>query len=156
VREHPPRLVDVLLRKDVLVYEPLWTLIPSNKAILPVLWRLCPNHPYLLRSAFELRSELIDSGYAVKPIVGRGGSNISLVDRRSSVIEETSGRFEERDQVYQELWPLPNLEGLNVQVCTFSAAGAYAGSCVRADRSLVINMESDCLPLRVVPDSSVE
>lgn len=72
----------------------------------------------------ELRDELIDSGYAVKPIVGRGGSNISLVDRRSSVIEETSGRFEERDQVYQELWPLPNLEGLNVQVCTFSAAGA--------------------------------
>ena len=156
VREHPPRLVDVLLRKDVLVYEPLWTLIPSNKAILPVLWRLCPNHPYLLRSAFELRDELIDSGYAIKPIVGRGGSNISLVDRRSSVIEETSGRFEERDQVYQELWPLPNLEGLNVQVCTFSAAGAYAGSCVRADRSLVINMESDCLPLRIVPDSSVE
>jgi len=156
VREHPPRLVDVLLRKDVLVYEPLWTLIPSNKAILPVLWRLCPNHPYLLRSAFELRSELIDSGYAVKPIVGRGGSNISLVDRRSSVIEETSGRFEERDQVYQELWRLPNLEGLNVQVCTFSAAGAYAGSCVRADRSLVINMDSDCLPLRIVPDSSVE
>ena len=156
VREHPPRLVDVLLRKDVLVYEPLWTLIPSNKAILPVLWRLCPNHPYLLRSAFELRSELIDSGYAIKPIVGRGGSNISLVDRRSSVIEETSGRFEERDQVYQELWRLPNLEGLNVQVCTFSAAGAYAGSCVRADRSLVINMDSDCLPLRIVPDSSVE
>ncbi|MDA0990237.1 MAG: glutathionylspermidine synthase family protein, partial [Verrucomicrobia bacterium] len=33
-----PRLVDVLLRTDVRVYEPLWTLIPSNKAILPVLW----------------------------------------------------------------------------------------------------------------------
>ena len=155
VREHPPRLVDVLLRKEVMVYEPLWTLIPSNKAILPVLWRLCPNHPYLLRSAFELRDEFIESGYAVKPIVGRGGSNISLVDRQSGIIEETGGRFEERDQVYQELWPLPNLGGLNVQVCAFSAAGAYAGSCVRADRSLVINMESDCLPLRIVPDNSM-
>jgi glutathionylspermidine amidase/synthetase len=153
VHAHPPRLVDVLLRKDVMVYEPLWTLIPSNKAILPVLWRLCPNHPYLLRSAFELSSALIDSGYAVKPIVGRGGSNISLVDHRAGVIEETGGLFEERDQVYQELWPLPNLDGLNVQVCTFSAAGAYAASCIRADRSLVINMDSDCLPLRIVPDS---
>ena len=155
VRDHPPRLVDVLLRREVMVYEPLWTLIPSSKAILPVLWRLCPNHPYLLRSAFELRDELIDSGYAVKPIVGRGGSNISLVDRRSDVIEETSGNFEERDQVYQELWPLPNLDGLNVQVCALSAAGAYAGSCVRADRSLVINMDSDCLPMRIVPDNSM-
>lgn len=154
-RDHPPRLVDVLLRKEVMVYEPLWTLIPSNKAILPVLWRLCPNHPYLLRAAFELRSELIDSGYAVKPIVGRGGSNISLVDRRSGIIEETGGGFEERDQVYQELWPLPSIDGLNVQVCTFSAAGSYAGSSVRADRSLVINMDSDCLPLRIVPDGSL-
>ena len=151
-RDYPPRLVDVLLRREVMVYEPLWTLIPSNKAILPVLWRLCPNHPYLLRSAFELRSELVESGYAVKPIVGRGGSNISLVDGHSSVIEETGGGFEERDQVYQELWPLPGLDGLNVQVCTFTAAGGYAGSCVRADRSLVINMDSDCLPLRIVPD----
>jgi len=29
-----PRLVDVLLRPEVMVYEPLWTLIPSNKAPL--------------------------------------------------------------------------------------------------------------------------
>ena len=154
-RNEPPRLVDVLLRKEVMVYEPLWTLIPSNKAILPVLWRLCPNHPYLLRSAFELREELLASGYAVKPIVGRGGSNISLVDRGNAVVEETGGKFDERDQVFQELWPLPNVGGFNVQVCTFSTAGAYGGSCVRADRSLVITMESECLPLRIVPDGSI-
>ena len=154
VRRAPPRLVDVLLRKEVMVYEPLWTLIPSNKAILPVLWRLCPNHTFLLRSAFELRQELLESGYAVKPIVGRGGSNISLVDRGSIVVEETGGKFEERDQVYQELWPLPKIGGFNVQVCTFSTAGVYGGSCVRADRSLVITMDSDCLPLRIVPDDT--
>ena len=120
-----------------------------------MLWRLCPNHPYLLRSAFELRNELIDTGYAVKPIVGRGGANISLVDPRSGIIEETSGRFEERDHVYQELWPLPDIDGLNVQVCAFSAGCTYAGACARADRSLVIAMESDCLPLRIVPDSAL-
>ena len=82
---------------------------------------------------------------------------ISLRDsdnmRAFSIVEETAGKFEDRDQVYQELWRLPNIDGLNVQVCTFSAGGAYAGSCVRVDRSLVINMDSDCLPLRVVPDS---
>jgi len=151
--DHAPRLVDVLLRPDVMVYEPLWTLIPSNKAILPVLWRISPNHPRLLRSAFELRSELEATGYAVKPIVGRGGANISLVNRKSDLVAETPGNFEERDQVYQELWRLPSVDGLNVQVSTFSAGGAYAGACTRVDRSLVINMKSDCLPLRVVPDN---
>ena len=34
-------------------------------------------------------------------------------------------------------------------------AGAYAGSCIRVDRSMVIAMESDCLPLRIVPDESL-
>ncbi|TNF33642.1 MAG: CHAP domain-containing protein, partial [Gammaproteobacteria bacterium] len=53
-----PRLVDVLLRKDVLVFEPFWTLIPSNKAILPILWQLFPDHPYLLEAAFELNESL--------------------------------------------------------------------------------------------------
>jgi glutathionylspermidine amidase/synthetase len=154
-RASAPRLVDVLLRKEVMVFEPLWTLIPSNKAILPVLWRLCPNHPYLLNSAFELRDSLVKSGYAAKPIVGRGGSNIRIVDRANTVIAETVGSFEERDQVYQEIWRLPVINDLYVQVCTFTAAGSYGGTGVRADKSVVINMESDCFPLRVVADTDL-
>jgi len=154
-RPAAPRLVDVLLRKGVMVYEPLWTLIPSNKAILPVLWRLCPNHPYLLNSAFELRESLVRSGYAVKPIVGRGGSNISLIDRANTTVAETSGGFDQRDQVYQEIWKLPAIDGKYVQVSTFTAGGSYGGAGVRADSSVVINMESDCLPLRVVADQDL-
>lgn len=96
----------------------------------------------------------MDHSLATEPN-DRRNEMISLVDRRGGIIEETSGRFEERDQVCKELWPLPDIDGLNVQVCTFSAAGACAGSCVRADRSLVNNMESDCLPLRVVSDNAV-
>ena len=64
--EDKVRLIDVLLRPEVLVYEPLWTAIPSNKAILPVLWSLFPNHRYLLEAGFELTPELIKNGYAQK------------------------------------------------------------------------------------------
>ena len=53
-RNAPPRLVDVLLRPDVMVFEPLWTLIPSNKAILPILWQLFAGQRYLLNTAYEL------------------------------------------------------------------------------------------------------
>ncbi len=154
-RDAAPRLVDVLLRKEVMVFEPLWTLIPSNKAILPILWRLCPNHPYLLNSSFELRKSLVKSGYAVKPIVGRGGSNISLVNRANSVVAETSGQFDSRDQVYQEIWRLPLIDDLYVQVSTFTAGNAYGGAGIRADKSIVINMDSDCFPLRIVPDENL-
>ena len=152
---HPPRLVDVLLRKDVMVYEPLWTLVPSNKAILPVLWQMLPEYPYLLESSYELTESMRRSGYVVKPIVGRGGANISIYGPDDKLRTETAGRFDDRDQIFQQLFPLPRAAGLNVQVSTFTAAGRYAGACVRVDESDVITMESENVALRVVRDKDL-
>jgi len=39
-----------------------------------------------------------------------------------------------------------------VQLCTFTADGTYAGSCVRIDPSPVISNNSDIVALRVVSD----
>lgn len=151
-RRGTPRLVDVLLRDEVMVYEPLWTLIPSNKAILPILWEMFPNHPYLLRGAFELTDELRQCGYAAKPIVGRCGSNISMFDENARLVEASGGVFTDRAQIYQQWFPLPKVGKYNVQVSTFTAAGRWAGTCLRVDESRIINNKSDNLALRVVPD----
>jgi len=151
----PPRLVDVLLRPEVMVFEPFWTLIPSNKAILPILWQIFPDHPYLLHAGFELSDYLREHGYVSKPIVGRCGDNVALVDRHDKLLGETAGRFQDRDQIYQELWRLPEIDGYRVQVSTFTARGRYAGSCARVDRSLIITGDSDVLPLRVVADEAM-
>ncbi len=151
-RSGRPRLVDVLLRKEVLVYNPLWTLIPSNKAILPVLWMMFPNHPYLLNSQFHISDELRGKGYVAKPIAGRCGFNISVFDKHNHLVELTTGQFEAQNNVYQELCRLPVIDGYNVQLCTFSAGGTYSGSCVRIDPSLVITKNSDMVALRVVND----
>ena len=144
-----PRLVDVLLRKNVMVFEPLWTLIPSNKAILPILWSLFPNHEYLLNTAFELNDELLQTGYVVKPIVGRCGANIQLVDEQQQVIEKTMGHFAEQDQIYQQLFALPKVDDYFIQICSFTAAGKYSGGGVRVDKSMIINGHSDCMALRI-------
>lgn len=89
-------------------------------------------------------------------IVGRCGANIALIDRNSDLMEETDGKFEARDQIYQELFALPNVDGANVQICTFTAAGSYAGACVRADASAIITKDSDVAPLRIVPVDSLD
>lgn len=147
-----PRLVDVLLRPEVMVFEPLWTLIPSNKAILPVLWMLYPDHPYLLKTSFDLDDDLRQTGYVVKPIVGRCGHNIAIIDADENVVSETAGIFDDRDLIYQEMFPLPKIDGRNVQVCTFTASGTYAGACIRADADDIITVDSDILPLRIIAD----
>ena len=146
------KLSDVLLHKNIMVFEPLWSLIPSNKAILPVLWLLFPHHPLLLNASFSVTAELQASGYVAKPIVGRCGANIALFDHEDNVLEETRGKFAEQNKIYQQLCPLPRVDGYYTQICTFSAAGFYAGSSTRADTSMVINKDSDCLPLRFVSD----
>lgn len=151
-RDYAPRLIDILLRPEVMVFEPLWSLIPSNKAILPILWMLFPNHPYLLEAHFELTDKFKKEGYVRKPIVGRCGGNISLIDHKNNVIEATDGQFENRDDIYQALFPLPEFNGLRVQVCSFTVGGVDAGACIRSDRSLIIKSESDLLALRIVPD----
>lgn len=144
------RLSDVLLRENIMVYEPLWSLIPSNKAILPILWQLFPNHPLLLNCGFEINSDLRTTGYVIKPIVGRYGSNISLIDHQDNILEETKGNFDDQSSIYQQFYALPKIDGYYTQVCTFTAAGLYAGSSIRADKSMVINKDSDCFPLRVI------
>jgi glutathionylspermidine amidase/synthetase len=154
-RTGTPRLVDVLLRPEVMVYEPLWTLIPSNKAILPILWELFPNHPYLLNSAYELADELRQKGYVVKPIVGRAGSNIRMIDRDAGLIEATTGQFERQQAMFQELFRLPVVAGYHVQLTTFSAAAKYAGSAVRIGKTPLITGDSDLVALRVVEDRDV-
>ncbi|MBO6561165.1 MAG: bifunctional glutathionylspermidine amidase/synthase [Nisaea sp.] len=150
-----PRLVDVLLREEVMVFEPLWTLIPSNKAILPVLSSMYPENRYLLESSFELTENIAKKGYVVKPIVGRCGHNIAIYDRNDNLVSATEGNFDEQDQIYQELFPLPKLDGKYVQIGTFSVGGSYGGACVRVDPSPILTTNSDILPLRVVPDDAL-
>ena len=149
------RLVDVLLRQEVMVYEPLWTLIPSNKAILPVLWELFPHHPYLLPAYFENNDSLRETGFVMKPIVGRCGDNIRMVDSDSQLIETTAGRFAHHSDIYQALWPLPKIDAYNAQLCTFTVEGRFSGSCVRVDANPVIKSESDVMALRVVTDEQL-
>lgn len=151
-RTTEPRLVDVLLDERVRVFEPLWTLIPSNKAILPILWQLFPDHPYLLECGFELTESLKASGYVAKPIVGRSGDNISIFGADNKVIARTEGRFDAQERIYQQLASLPKVGERYLQVCAFSVAGAHAGTCMRVDPTPVVAWNSDLWPLRVVDD----
>ncbi len=152
LRNSAPRLMDVLFHPDTIVFEPLWTLVTSNKALLPVLWQMFPENRYLLDTGYKLTPSLRDRGYVSKPIAGRRGHNVTIVDQNAGVVGETQGRFDDQDLIYQELSPLPRLSDRYVQLCTFSVLGTYGGACIRTDPSPIIVADSDLLPLRTVAD----
>lgn len=80
--------------------EPSWKMILSNKAILPILWELFPNHPLLLESHFNNPKNM--TSYVKKPLLSREGANISLIYNDRTIFE-TEGDYGEEGFIYQEL-----------------------------------------------------
>jgi len=126
----------------------MWKMLLSNKAILPVLWELFPDHPNLL-PAFDgdegtARSKL-NGNYVRKPKLSREGANVSVVSGGRSVAE-TGGEYGEEGFVYQALAPLPDFNG-NHAVCGVWIVNHEAcGLGIREDSTLVTGNLSRFVP----------
>lgn len=80
--------------------EPSWKMLLSNKAILPILWELFPNHPHLLAAYFMEPAHL--KHFVKKPILSREGANIEMYYDKQ-MIYHTEGEYGEEGYIYQEL-----------------------------------------------------
>lgn len=123
--------------------EPMWKMILSNKAILPVLWELFPNHPSLLECYFDDPGPMKD--YAQKPLLSREGANITLVENEK-IISETSGEYGEEGLVYQRLHKLPDVNGFRPVIGSWIIGDQAAGIGIRETNSLVTDNFSRFVP----------
>jgi glutathionylspermidine amidase/synthetase len=140
--EHP-HLSQILLNDQIKVIEPLWKVITSNKALLPILWLLYPNHPNLLQSEYTLTNNLKQIPFVKKPIVGRCGHNVTLYDvNGESVIDETKGKFIDRNCIYQELFSLTKFDGYYPIIGSWMINDLFAGFGIREDKKLITDADS--------------
>jgi len=138
-----PTLADVLLlQPGVKVWEPLWTCIPSNKAILPVLWDMFPEHPCLLRAEYTISEALRATGYVAKPIVGRCGSNVTIFNPEGKILASSAGHFGNKHMVYQQTCHLPRSVTGGVLLCPWLISGRCAGMVLRVDKGLITMCDS--------------
>jgi len=148
--EHP-YLCQILLNDNIKVIEPLWKVIPSNKAILPALWLLYPNHPNLLQSEYELTNDLKQVPFVKKPIVGRCGHNVTLYDANGeSVINETKGKFIDRNCIYQQLFSLTKFNDYYPIIGSWIINDSFAGFGIREDKKLITDSESPVTACSIV------
>nr|AAO00721.1 trypanothione synthetase [Trypanosoma brucei brucei] len=145
------RLCDILLGNnwDVRVFEPMWKLIPSNKAILPIIYNNHPDHPAILPASYELTDELRRTGYAKKPIVGRVGRNVTVTEPDGKVLAESDGNFSNRDMVYQQLFRIPKRGDYYAILGGWMLGDTYSGTGVREDKKLTTGLESPFGPVRI-------
>jgi len=123
--------------------EPMWKMILSNKAILPVLWELFPNHPNLLECYFDDPGPM--KNYARKPLLSREGANVTLVENEK-IISETNGEYGEEGFVYQQLYKLPDFDGYRPVIGSWIIGDQAAGIGIRETNSLVTDNFSSFIP----------
>jgi glutathionylspermidine synthase len=130
-----------LLKAKTRWLEPAWKVILSNKLILKVLWDLFPNSPYLLRTSAQPWSQT----YIKKPTQGREGDNITLVVDGQNVLA-TEGPYSDGPFVFQEVKPLPKLDGNYAVLGSWLVNGYACGVGIREDQSPVTQNTSRFVP----------
>jgi len=129
--------------------EPMWKMLLSNKGLLPVLWKLFPNHPNLLPAFFtqeELAAQApVGAGYVKKPKLGREGANISIL-QGGSIFQATEGDYGEEGFVFQALAPIAEFDGNHPVMGVWIVNHEACGLGIREDTSLITGNLSRFVP----------
>ncbi|AXJ95509.1 MULTISPECIES: glutathionylspermidine synthase family protein [unclassified Sphingomonas] len=124
-----PQLAESLAAGTTLWIEPVWKMIWSNKAILPILWQRNPGHPNLLPASFDIP----DGDTVAKPLLAREGANVSI-RCGGRVVAEADGAYGDMGYVYQAFYPLPEAApGCYPVIGSWIVDGAPAGIGIRED-----------------------
>jgi glutathionylspermidine synthase len=133
-------------KNQTLWIEPAWKMILSNKAILPILWELYPDCPYLLPAYFESNKLL---NYVKKPILSREGANIDIV-MNNTTIQQTTGVYGNEGYIYQQLFELPSFENNYPVIGSWIIGQQPAGMGIRESNGLITDNLSRFIPHLIV------
>lgn len=135
--------------------EPVWKMVLSNKAILPILWQMHHNHPNLLEAYFDEEGEpkIVDSMgnacYVRKPIYSREGANIEMHNGAGAALQ-TDGEYGEEGHIIQELYLLPNFgdneEAIFPVIGSWVVGDTPCGMGIREDNSPITKNTSRFVP----------
>ncbi len=111
--------------------EPIWKMLLSNKAILPILWEMYPNHPNLLPAYLDGPHGMTE--FVKKPTLGREGANVEIITERTSFTNP--GDYGDGQFVWQQYEPLPLFDGNHAVIGSWVIDGEARGIGIRESDS---------------------
>lgn len=129
--------------------EPPWKAILSNKALLPTLWALFPNHPNLLESYFDQVAITLNpkKDWVKKPIFSREGANVSHIPaQKNRGLPNMEGPYGEEGYIFQAYYPLPRFQNNHTLIGSWVINGEPAGIGIREDTHWVTQDTARFLP----------
>jgi glutathionylspermidine synthase len=129
------QFADHILTTEMTLFEPAWKMILSNKAILPLLWDMYPNHENLLPAFFS--APTARKLFVEKPFFSREGENITI----AAIFPESK-----RQMIYQEYKELPNFSGNYPVIGSWIIGTQTAGMGIREGTTPITNNWSRFVP----------
>jgi glutathionylspermidine synthase len=157
-----------IARSDTLFIEPVWKMLLSNKALLPILWELNPGHPNLLPAYFE-EAPLAGVARVRKPVFSMEGQNVAIIADDGAVMEESDGEYL-GDCIWQAYAELPSVDGEHLVIGSWVSGanpryeglahhemgGDPCGIVVRTHAGLITGYNSRIMPHVFEPDATRE
>ena len=123
--------------------EPIWKMLLSNKALLPLLWEQFPDHPNLLPAYFDCKT--LGNTYVQKPLLSREGGNITIV-QNGQEIAKSSGVYGSEGYIYQSYAQMPDFDGNHPLLGIWIVGDEAAGMCIRETQGLITDRGSKFIP----------
>lgn len=126
---------------DMQWLEPIWKMLLSNKAILPILWELFPDHPNLLEASF---APLNRPDVVSKPFLSREGANITIDGHERTI--HTDGAYGDQPRIYQARGPVFHDDHHFAVIGSWIVDDRAAGMGIREDVSPITRNTSRFVP----------
>jgi glutathionylspermidine synthase len=127
---------------EIVTIEPAWKMVLSNKGILPILWEMFPDHGNLLPAYFDDPGEMWE--YAKKPLLSREGANVTIHTMKEHV--ESTGDYGAEGYVFQQLAPIPEIDGKRPIIGSWIIGQEPAGMGIREADGWVTGNTSRFVP----------
>ena len=138
---HEP-FAQFIAKADTQFIEPAWKMILSNKGILAILWDLFPGHANLLPAYLDEPQGMFE--YAKKPLLSREGANVTIHTMKEHL--ESSGEYGAEGYVFQQLAPIPEIEGRRPIVGSWIVGQEASGMGIRESEGWVTGNTSRFVP----------
>jgi len=134
----------------IVLIEPPWKSLLSNKGVLPLLWERHTGHPNLLPAFFhDPLQETLAPGWVQKPFFSREGANIAIRLPDGST-QSTDGPYDDAQSIRQQFHPLPDFGHGRALVGSWVVADQAVGIGIREDDTLITQDTSRFVPHAIV------
>lgn len=135
----------------LLLIEPPWKSLLSNKGILPMLWQKHSGHPNLLAAEFDDGGDL-PRGWVRKPLHSREGANIEM-HLPDGTRERSEGPYH-GPCIRQAYHPLAQFDGRHALLGSWVVGDRACGLGIREDRSAITRDSACFVPHAIVGEEA--